>query len=150
MYIIKKLTTEHIAVHVREVDNNDFKQITIKRYLFNWKKLRDTCKIYKLTQIDSEDILGLIALIDFPEEERTEIKLLTVSIENIGKQKQFDRIAGCLIAFAAREAVRKFKKFPALSLIPKTELKQHYISKYNMADAGWQLYLEDIPIVECY
>jgi DTW domain-containing protein YfiP len=92
----------------------------------------------------------LIALIDFPEEERTEIKLLTVSIENIGKQKQFDRIAGCLIAFAAREAVRKFKKFPALSLIPKTELKQHYISKYNMADAGWQLYLEDIPIVECY
>ncbi len=147
MHITERVTNEDKLVHVRAIEDADFKQITVKRYLFNWKKLEHECKIYKLTLIDSEDVLGLIALIDFPEEERTEIKLLTSSIENIGKEKQYDRIAGCLIAFAGKEAIGKFKNYPALSLVPKTELKQHYIAKYKMIDAGWQLYLEDISLL---
>lgn len=147
MYITELIANTNRLVYVREVEDADFKQITVKRYLFNWKKLKDKCKIYKLTLIDGEDILGLIALVDYAEEERTEIKLLTSSVENIGREKQYDRIAGCLIAFAGKEAIKKFKNYPALSLIPKTELRQHYITKYKMVDAGLQLYLEDISLL---
>lgn len=147
MYITEQISNENKLVHVRKVENEDFKQITVKRYLFNWKKLKGSCNIYKLTLIESDDILGLIALVDYPEEERTEIKLLGSSIENIGKGKLYDRIAGCLIAFAGREAMTKFKNYPAICLVPKTELRQHYIAKYKMIDAGWQLYLEDVPLL---
>jgi hypothetical protein len=147
MYITELITNENKLVHISKVDDADFKRITIKRYLFNWKKLKNECEIYKLTLIDSDDILGLIVLIDYPEEERTEIKLLTSSVENIGKGKIYDRIAGCLIAFAGKEAIKKHKNYPALSLVPKTEIKLHYIKKYGMLDAGWQLYLADILLL---
>jgi hypothetical protein len=147
MYIIDRQRNENRTVYVSNVVDGDFKQITKKRYLFNWKKLQDECTIYKLALAESDDILGLIALTEHPDEERTEIKLLTVSVENIGKEKQYDRIAGCLIAFAAKEALKKYKDFPCVSLIPKTEIRQHYIYKYQMTDTGWQLYLEGILLM---
>ena len=147
MHITELISNEHKLAYIREVEDSDFKQITVKRFMFNWKKLKNECKIYKLTLTDSDDILGLIALIDYPQEERTEIKLLTSSAENIGKKKLYDRILGCLIAFAGKEAIKKFKKYPCLSLVPKTELRQHYIKKYKMTDAGWQLYLEDTSLL---
>jgi hypothetical protein len=146
MHIIEQTSNEMKQVHVRLVDDNDFKLITVRRYSFNWKKIKNESLIYKLTLINSKNILGLIAIVDYPEEQRSEIKLLAVSAENLGKGKQFEGIAGCLIAFVCKEAVLKFKDFPCVSLIPKTELKQHYINKYHMIDAGWQLYLEDIPL----
>jgi len=146
MYITECKTNENKLVNVQEIADVDFKQITVKRYLFNWKRLKSECKIYKLVLTDSEDILGLIALVDYTQEERTEIKLLGLSVENIGKGKRYDRIAGCLIAFAGKEATRKFKNYPALSLMPKTEIRQHYINKYDMVDAGRQLYLEDTAL----
>lgn len=148
MYIIARATNELRQVHVLPVENDDFKKLAVKRYWFNWKRLKNGSTIYKLTFTNDDDILGLIALVDYPAEERTEIKLLAVSAENVGRNKQYERIAGCLIAFAGSEAVRKFKNYPALSLIPKTEIKQHYIHKYGMIDAGWQLYLEDIPLLD--
>jgi len=147
MYIIDRITNERHLVHVLPIENDDFKKLTVKRYSFNWKKLRNESVVYKLKLVNGDDILGLIGLVDYPAEERTEIKLLASSAENMGRGKKYERIAGCLIAFAGREAVQKFKNYPALSLIPKTELRQHYISKYGMIDAGWQLYLEDLPLL---
>jgi len=67
MYITRQVTNEHLPVHVLPVDDIDFKRITVKRYSFSWKKLKAECLIYKLTLIDSDDILGLIALIDYPD-----------------------------------------------------------------------------------
>ncbi|MCO5950712.1 hypothetical protein [Mucilaginibacter flavidus] len=139
-------TKEHRLVNVLGVEKNDFNRLTVKRHSFNWKKLKDGFVIYKLSLIGDDDILGVIALKYYPPEERTEIKLLAVSAENKGKNKRYERIAGCLIAFAGREAIRIYGRYPCLSLIPKTELKEHYISKYGMIDGGWQLYLEDAPL----
>jgi len=147
MHIVERAGNKKKLTHIRPVDDKDFKTITVKRYFFYWKKIKSTCPVFKLTLIDSNDILGLIALVDYYEEQRTEIKLLAVSIENLGKEKQFEGTAGCLIAFACKEALLKFENFPCVSLIPKTELKQHYINKYHMIDAGWQLYLEDMPLL---
>jgi hypothetical protein len=146
MYIIDRITKEHRLVRVLPVEKGDFSKLTVERHSFNWKKLKDEFVIYKLSLNDDDDILGIIALKYYPAEERTEIKLLAVSAENKGRNKRYERIAGCLIAFAGREAVRKYSRYPCLSLVPKTELKKHYISKYGMIDGGWQLYLEDAPL----
>ena len=147
MYIVNRTTNEKRLVYIRLIENADLKKLTAKRYSFDWKKAKNDCVIYKLTFVDSEDILGLIGLIDYPSEERTEIKLLTLSAENIGKDKQYERIAGCLIAFAGRTAMRKFKNYPSLSLVPKTEIRSHYTKKYGMIDGGRQLYLENTSLV---
>ena len=87
-------------------------------------------------------ILGLIALIDVPSEYRVEIKLIAVSKENSGRLKKYEGIAGCLIAYAAKEAVEKYRSLACVSLKPKTEIRQHYINKYGMQPGGEQVYLE--------
>ena len=81
-------------------------------------------------------------MIDWPAEKRIEIKLLASSVENIGKGRIYEGIAGCLIAFAGRLAVVKYGAEACVSLVPKTELINHYMQKYYMQHAGWQLFLE--------
>jgi hypothetical protein len=82
-------------------------------------------------------------LIDVPEEKRIEINLLTVSIENKGRNKIYDRVAGCLIGFACSLADDKYGKDACVSLVPKTNLKKHYMQKYQMIEAGRRLCLEE-------
>jgi hypothetical protein len=142
MYVLECATGENKPVIITPVSSSDFKNITIKRHSFNWKERKAEAVLFKLTVVDSEDILGLIALLYFGDEERVEIKLLSVATSHIGRHKIYDRIAGCLIAFAGMEAIRCYLNYPCISLVPKTELKHHYIKKYGMEDAGWQLYLD--------
>jgi hypothetical protein len=145
MYVVHKESNEKHSVLIKELEDQDWKKITIKQFAFNWKKLKGVYKIFKLS-LDSE-ILGLIALNIVEPEERIEIPLLAICSENIGKEKKFERIAGTLIAFACKKAIRNYNwEFPCVSLIPKTEIKAHYIKKYGMLDGGRQLYLEDVPL----
>jgi hypothetical protein len=131
-----------IPVIIQGVEPPDFKDITKRRFFFRWDQLRHEAYLYKLTFADNPVILGLMALIDVPAEYRIEIKLLTVSKENRGSGKQYEGIAGCLMAYAAREAVEKYKRLACVSLKPKTELRQHYIKKYGMKPGGEQIYLD--------
>jgi len=77
-----------------------------------------------------------------PDELRIEIKLLASSKENTGAAKIYEGIAGCLIAFACRESLSKYGDMACVSLVPMTYLKEHYIQKYNMGNAGWQVFLD--------
>jgi hypothetical protein len=131
-----------IPVIVQGVEPPDFKSITKKQFFFRWDQLRGEADLYKLTIEDSPAILGLMALIDVPAEYRIEIKLLTVSKENKGRLKQYEGIAGCLIAYAAKEAVEKYRRLACVSLKPKTEIREHYINKYGMKPGGEQVYLD--------
>src|SRR5476651_560367 len=131
-----------IPVIVQQVEPSDFKNITKKQFFFRWDQLKGLADLYKLTFEDSPGILGLMALVDVPAEYRIEIKLLTVSKENKGSGKQYGGIAGCLIAYAAREAMGKYEGLACVSLKPKTELRQHYINKYGMKPGGDQVYLD--------
>jgi len=131
-----------ILVIVQRVETPDFKGITKKQFFFRWDQLKDEADIYKLTFTDSPAILGLVGLIDIPAEYRIEIKLLAVSKENMGSGKRYEGIAGCLIAYTAREALKKYGGLAAVSLKPKTEIRQHYINKYGMKPAGQQVYLD--------
>jgi hypothetical protein len=83
-----------------------------------------------------------MGLIDVPEENRIEIKQLANAKENQGRNKQYDWVAGCLIAFACDLAAEKYKEDACVSLIPKTNLMEHYMRKYQMEYGGWQMFIE--------
>ncbi|HEY4286359.1 MAG TPA: hypothetical protein VGN00_04605 [Puia sp.] len=135
-------TGRKLTAAVSPLEGADFKQITKKRYFFDWKKEKGSADLFKLTLQGESDILGLLALIDFPREFRMQIHLLCVSSETHGKTKKYDGIAGTLIAFGGRTAISKYFEQACISLLPKTELRAHYKSKYGMMDGGPQLFLE--------
>ena len=142
MAIIEVATGRKLTVSISPLEETDFKRITKKRYFLDWKKEKGTADLFKLTLLRESEILGLLALKDFPREFRMQIHLLCVSRENLGKGKKYDDIAGSLIAFAARTAISKYFDQACISLLPKTELRGHYKTKYGMMDGGPQLFLE--------
>lgn len=141
MNITNMLTGESVEVIVIETLESDFKKLNKKRYFFDWSIYKQGFSVYKLKTIYNEDILGVIAIVDVPSEYRLEIALICCSRENYKTNKQYDRIAGCLIAFAAMKAFDKYGNIAALSLLPKTELRKHYNIKYGMEEGGKQLFL---------
>ena len=139
MYLIETKTNKRFEVVVDIVDEQDFKLITKSKFYFNWKEEKEN-DIYKL--ILEDEILGLMSCFDDEGDKRIEIKLLSVSKENRGQNKRYDRIAGTLIGYACREAMKRYGIEGCVSLVPKTQLKHHYIEKYGMIDAGRQVFLE--------
>ncbi|HEY0273722.1 MAG TPA: hypothetical protein VGC22_11095 [Chitinophaga sp.] len=131
-----KTGEKHQAI-VEKVIEEDFKYIKKNKASFNsfnWNQFKDQ-EIYKLRLADSQDILGLMCLIDFPPEDgmnALEINLLEVSSENRGKDKVWAGIAGCLIAFACRESFRRGYE-GWVFLIPKSGLIEHYTKAYGFS-----------------
>ena len=142
MHIIELLGQKAVPVNIQPVEPVDFKSITKKEFFFRWDHLKNEADLYKLTFSNDSIILGLVGLIDIPSEFRIEIKLLAASRENMGRSKKYKGIAGCLIAYAAREALKKYGHLACVSLKPKTEIRQHYIDQYGMKSAGQQVYLD--------
>lgn len=141
MTIIDVSTGDRIQVNVMPVENADYKFLTSQRYFFNWKEERGY-EVYKLVIKDTNDILGLISIERIPQEWRIHIRLLTVSKENRGRAKKYERIAGNLIAHVAKIAVELFGEMACISLKPKTTIRQYYIDTYNMKLTGKVLSLE--------
>jgi hypothetical protein len=146
MYIIEVCSGICKDVVIEAVRPSDFATLTKKRYSFNWQSLKRISTIYKLTIKGEKNILGVMALIDYPDEMRIEIKLLASSIENQGRKKKYDRIAGCLIAFACDLSAKKYFENACVSLVPKTALFNHYKQKYYMAWSGRQLFLDNASL----
>lgn len=152
MKILELGTGEEKEITITLVEAADLRKLTKKRYFFDWKAVLPEAGLYKLQLKGDEDIKGVMALIDYPKERRLEIKLLAASRENVIfkkdriKQKEYERIAGNLIAFAARVAVSKYGSGACVSLLPKTELKLHYMREYGMMDGGYQVFLELRPL----
>ncbi|WP_119079832.1 N-acetyltransferase [Chitinophaga alhagiae] len=142
MIVTEVLTQQEKEVLITAVVSGDFKRITRRRFFFDWKQVRNSCRLFKLVLEETGELLGLMALADHPEEKRVEIQLLAVSCENKGKEKMYEGVAGCLMAYACREALGLYELDAAVSLTPKTVLKEHYMQKYGMQDAGRQLYVE--------
>ena len=148
MEITEVATGRKHRVQIDPVASTDYKRITKSRYFFNWKDFKST-NVFKLTIEGSSDILGLVSLIDHKGEPRVEIKLLAVSEENVTlkrKVKQYEDIAGCLIAYACRRSINLFAENACVSLKPKTNLKKHYEKKYGMIRTGgsWCLLGQDL------
>lgn len=130
---------------VEPITTSDLPKLTKKNFLFNWKDLAET-QLWKLRLADSKELLGAMSLTEYPHEYRIEINLITSRRDNVGADKQYDRIAGCLIGWACRLAVKQYGHQACVSLRPKTRLIKHYQAKYGMLNAGQQLFLEGVPL----
>lgn len=146
MYITERITGKRHTVVIEPVTNKDYKKITKKKYFFNWKTEKKY-DVYKLRRGDDDTILGLISVITEKKEKRIEIKLLAVSKENRGRNKQYERIAGTLMGYVCREAMKFYGIDGCVSLVPKTKLKKYYINQYGMMDAGKQIFLAGLPLL---
>lgn len=141
MYIVENSSGKKLQIEINSVKDAELRSLKQERYFFDWSLERNH-EVYKLCVIGSSDILGLISLEHIPTEWRVHIRLLTVSIENRGKEKVYDRIAGNLIAHAAKIAVFDYGELACVSLRPKSQIAQHYIVTYNMMSTGLTLSIE--------
>lgn len=147
MEIIDVSTGEKHSVDILPVEIDEFKTLRKERYFFNWK-IEKNQEVYKLQIKGSSDILGLVSMERIPQEWRIHIRLLTVSKENKGNEKKYDKIAGNLIAYIAKIAISEFGELACVSLRPKSQIAQHYIDKYNMNITGMSLSIEVPEIID--
>lgn len=129
-----KPSGETLQSIIEKVVHSDYKKISkSKQYLFDWSKEND---VYKIFLKDQEDkILGLLSLIDRPDEYRVHLNLIEVGLDNRGKEKKIEHIAGCLIAFACQIAFDS-GYFGFVSLQPKTKLITLYQNQYGFRQYG--------------
>lgn len=141
MYILNKITGEKQTATITEIDVAEIAQINkTKRFDFNWNKEKNF-HVYKLTIENKEEPIGLLSIENRLQDYALEIRLLAASKENIGKSKEYSRIAGCLIAFVCREAFKKgFGGFVCLK--PKTKLEKHYMQQYGFQSTKMYLITE--------
>lgn len=144
MYVIESGSNLNHPVKVKRLDDDDYKEVTKGRFYFNWKTEKAS-EVYKL--VLGDEILGIMSCKHYKEEERVEIRLLAVSKENRGGNKKYSRVAGNLIAFACKEAIKHHGIGGCVSLVPKTSLKQHYSTFYGMIDAGRQMFLQGTSLL---
>lgn len=109
-----------------------------KQFEFDWNKEKRH-SVYVLKLVIEEKILGIVAFIDIPKEYRIHIQLIENSKSNIGKKKEYDFVAGCMLAFVCNLAVEK-KYDGFISLEPKTKLENLYIEKYGFKAMGTLFY----------
>lgn len=147
MNIIETSTGKKFTIEILPVEQKDYRLLKKGRYFFDWKIERDY-EVYKLRMIGSDDILGLISIERIPEEWRIHIRLLTVSIENKGADKEYDNITGNLITHIAKIAVLEYGELACVSLKPKNKIAKHYIEKYNMNITGVTLSIEVPEILD--
>jgi hypothetical protein len=141
MIVISTSTRKKHKGLIEPIEKIDFKALSKKRYFFDWTAERDF-EIYKLRIIDTNEILGLVSIERIPEEWRIHIRLLTVSFENKGLDKEYENIAGNLITYISKIAVKEFGELACVSLKPKEAIAAHYIAKYGMNVTGRTLSVE--------
>jgi hypothetical protein len=148
MIITEVSTGKKLKVEIVPVENADYNTLRTDRYFFfDWSTER-RFEVYKLRILGTNDTLGLVSIERIPVEWRIHIRLLTVSVENKGKGKKYDGIAGDLITFVAKIAVRDYAELACVSLRPKTQIARHYIEKYNMTLTGVTLSIMVPEILE--
>lgn len=147
MIIIEVSTGRTFPIEILPLETTDYKMLSKARYFFDWKTEKSR-EVYKLVMKGQNDILGLVSLERIPSEWRIHLRLLTVSKENQGTKKIYDRIAGNLIAHAAKIAVAEFGTLACISMRPKSSIAQHYITQYKMNLTGMTLSLEVPEIIQ--
>lgn len=147
MTVIETSSGTSFKIEILPVEKVDYKLLGKNRYFFDWRTERNF-EVYKLRIVGSNEILGLISLERIPQEWRIHIRLLTLSIENKGRDKKYHKIAGNLIAHAAKIAVTDYAEYACVSLRPKSQLAQHYIDEYKMTATGITLSIQVPEILD--
>ena len=135
MYVIELKTGINLKIGITHKDLDDFDVLTPERFFFDWKKEK-SYEVLKLFRIDNNEILGVISIQRKPDEWYYHIRLLSVSIDNAGFAKIYDRIVGNLITYVSKRAIEDFGEKACVTLVPKSKLMPHYIQKYHFKPVG--------------
>jgi len=103
MYVQDKQTGEKFESEIRRVTDKELPGLNKStRYVFDWSKYKGQ-EVYKLCLLGEKDSLGLMRVVDHPEQgfDFLEVDVIEVSNENKGKENGLGRIGGCLLAYAA-------------------------------------------------
>lgn len=144
MKLKHKPSGKSLEAIILEVANKDYLKIEKDNgFSFNWniEKNHEVYKIYLVSNADK--ILGLMSLTDLPGDLRIHLNLLEVTEEEQGGGKELDFVAGCLLAFAAKTAMKR-GYYGFVSLEPKTALTDLYQNKYGFRRYGRYLGIEGI------
>lgn len=113
---------------------------------FNWSKayLKYPNSIFGLFEEESEKIHGLIQLIQ--DGGMLIMELIELAPFNIGSNKEYINVAGCLIAFGCRESLKLNNAYNGyLTFVSKTELVEFYKTKYYATQTlGTRMYIDPI------
>jgi len=139
MVLFDKEKNEELEAFILPLTESDFEMIQVNDgFGFDWVLERENSIFKIILQQEADSILGLMSLVDLPQELRIHINLIEVNRENIGRIKKLDKIAGCLIAYACSMAFKKgYGGF--VSLQPKTKLIALYKNKYGFSQFGRML-----------
>jgi len=135
MNLIDGNTDGKLEGAIEKVTNKEFRKLkNNKNFTFDWNQ-ESKYQVFKIRAVDLKEILGLISIIDYPNEFRIHINLIEASILYRGKEKSILNIPGCLIAFVCKLAFKKgYNGF--VSLIPKTQLIKYYQQNYGFLQFG--------------
>lgn len=146
MKVYQRKTGQYHPVKILRVSDGELNSLDKERYFFDWSSEKGQ-EVFKLCKVDTSNALGIISYERFDSEWRLHIRLLAVSKENMGETKIFEGIAGNMIAYTAKIAIKDYGEMACVSLKPKTKLIKHYISTYNMRKRGNLLSLEVPEII---
>ncbi len=142
MKLKHKLGGQDLDAAITELAKKDYQRIKKDEgFSFDWEIEKDN-EVYKIYLLSNEkEILGLMSLVDRKEEYRVHLNLLEIRKKHQGREKEIERIAGCLIAFAASAAIKR-GYYGFVSLESKTKLIEHYQENYGFRPQGRYLVIE--------
>lgn len=117
------------------------KEIPLKKegWNFNWRQLAkvEGSRLYKITLEETPSKIEGVLMLTLFNDEMLFMNNIEVAPHNLGKGKEYDNVAGCLLAFACKESFERgkgnYQGF--LSFDSKTELIELYAHKYGASVA---------------
>ena len=120
---------------------------------FTWKDLykNQDAIFYKLVLDATPDVVEGIIMMSIQNEEMAYLNNVELAPHNIGRDKRYDYIAGCLIAYGClyghRNGVGNYKGFVCFD--SKTVLINHYRTKYGAEQAiGQRMFISAVTSIE--
>lgn len=141
-YLEDKESGEPLKSVIERVVESDYLMVKDSgQFFFNWKEEKKN-EVYKIYLVGRDkEILGMMSLIDRPDEYRIHLNLIEIRENQQGKNKTIEKIAGSLIAFACQLAFAR-GYFGFVSLKPKSKLIDLYQDKYGFRQYGRLLGVE--------
>src|SRR6185295_11049336 len=131
MFLLNTVTNEKVECFTSEVLKGDLLLIR-KHFSFDWKSEISKSDTFKLITLSGNFIHGLISI--RPKDDCLKLRLIESADINLGKKKLYDRVAGNLIAYAAKVAIENFEGY--MMTISKTAIIEHYCSSYGFVQIG--------------
>lgn len=129
VYILDKKRKKNVSAEIEKANKIDLANLK-KSWLFDWNSLYSkNSLIYKLSY--SDEIQGFLNML-LVDEGYYEMKNLELAKSNLGRNGNFQNVAGCLIAYACLLSfeLNKGNYQGFLSFTSKGELIEHYQKNY--------------------